>query len=182
MPYHRLLAARGTVLSHISNEFGFSMLKLRCLFVSFLGILVLIYYIESTGWGHPLFARHQQVSPFQLLILYIFVGMLNLIHFKYSAIPLLSFRCYQMSTSFSIQFSPQNLETFILMETSVLETSTELVDVTLYNCTCGSAAARRGPHQKVIGFSIYGDLSRVDIVQKYLLPLKETIKTIPSIS
>ncbi|KZS08982.1 Uncharacterized protein APZ42_026988 [Daphnia magna] len=73
------------------------------------------------------------------------------------------------------------METFTLMETSVLETSTELVDVTLYNCTCGSAAARRGPHQKVIGFSIYGDLSRVDIVQKYLLPLKETIKTIPSI-
>ncbi|XP_057380403.2 uncharacterized protein LOC130702808 [Daphnia carinata] len=142
MPYHRLFSAKRIAVSHISNELGYSVLKSRCLVASFLGILVLICYIESTEWGHHLFTRHRQ-----------------------------------------------NMERFTFMEASIsdtstemiLDTSTEMVDLTVCNCTCGSAAARRGPHQKVIGFSVYGDLSRVDIVQKYLLPLRETIKTIPSI-
>lgn len=51
----------------------------------------------------------------------------------------------------------------------------------VFNSTCSRAADRRGPHQKVISYSIYGDFSQPDIVRKYLKPFRETIKTIPVI-
>lgn len=47
--------------------------------------------------------------------------------------------------------------------------------------TCSLTADRRGPHQKVIAYSIYGDFSQKEVVNRYLKPLRETIKTIPSI-
>lgn len=36
-------------------------------------------------------------------------------------------------------------------------------------------------NQKVIAYSIYGDFSQKEVVNRYLKPLRETIKTIPSI-
>ncbi|XP_046638634.1 uncharacterized protein LOC124316732 [Daphnia pulicaria] len=47
--------------------------------------------------------------------------------------------------------------------------------------TSSRAADRRGPHQKVISYSIYGNFSLTDVVHKYLRPFKETIKIIPLI-
>ncbi|KAK4005953.1 hypothetical protein OUZ56_011079 [Daphnia magna] len=47
--------------------------------------------------------------------------------------------------------------------------------------TCSLTADRRGLHQKVIAYSIYGDFSQKEVVNRYLKPLRETIKTIPSI-
>jgi hypothetical protein len=40
------------------------------------------------------------------------------------------------------------------------------------------AADLRGPHQKVIGYSIYGDFSQTDKADRYLQPLAETLKDI----
>jgi hypothetical protein len=51
----------------------------------------------------------------------------------------------------------------------------------LFNSTCSHAADRRGPHQKVISYSLYGDFSRVEVAQKYLFPLINTISLIPYI-
>nr|CAH0110641.1 unnamed protein product [Daphnia galeata] len=52
----------------------------------------------------------------------------------------------------------------------------------MFNSTCSSRAAHhRGPRQKVIAYSIYGDFSRTEIVGKYLEPFRETIKDIPII-
>lgn len=50
-----------------------------------------------------------------------------------------------------------------------------------YSTYCSSAADRRGPHQKVISYSLYGDFSKADAFDKYLSPLKRTINLIPSI-
>jgi hypothetical protein len=50
-----------------------------------------------------------------------------------------------------------------------------------YNSTCSSSADKRGPHQRVIAYSLYGDLSREDVFHKYLSPLKRTISLIPLI-
>ena len=51
----------------------------------------------------------------------------------------------------------------------------------MFNSTCSRAAHHRGPRQKVIAYSIYGDFSRTEIVGKYLKPFRETIKDIPII-
>jgi hypothetical protein len=40
------------------------------------------------------------------------------------------------------------------------------------------AADLRGPHQKVIGYSIYGDFSQTATADRYLTPLAETLKDI----
>jgi hypothetical protein len=50
-----------------------------------------------------------------------------------------------------------------------------------FNSTCSPTADLRGPHQKVIAYSIYGDFSRVNVVHQYLKPLKETLRRIPLI-
>lgn len=49
------------------------------------------------------------------------------------------------------------------------------------NSLCSSDADRRGPHQKVISYSIYGDFSRPDVANKYLKPFRNTINEIPVI-
>lgn len=50
-----------------------------------------------------------------------------------------------------------------------------------YNSLCSFYADRRGPHQKVISYSIYGDFSLTDVVNKYLKPFGNTINEIPVI-
>jgi hypothetical protein len=50
-----------------------------------------------------------------------------------------------------------------------------------FHSTCSPDADRRGPRQKVIAYSMYGDFSRTDVVHKYLKPFKETINMIPLI-
>lgn len=47
--------------------------------------------------------------------------------------------------------------------------------------TCSHAADTRGPHQQVISYSLYGNLLRVDIAQKYLIPLMKTVGEVPEI-
>lgn len=46
------------------------------------------------------------------------------------------------------------------------------------NSTCSLHADRRGYHQKVFSYSIYGDLSKVGVAKRYLNPLKKTIRHI----
>lgn len=50
-----------------------------------------------------------------------------------------------------------------------------------FNSTCGHASDLRGPNQKVIAYSIYGDFSRLELVRKYLHPFRETLNMIPLI-
>jgi hypothetical protein len=45
--------------------------------------------------------------------------------------------------------------------------------------TCSLTADLRGAHQKVIGYSIYGDFSRDYVYRKYLKPFTETLRSIP---
>jgi hypothetical protein len=44
---------------------------------------------------------------------------------------------------------------------------------------CSLTADLRGAHQKVIGYSIYGDFSRDYVYRKYLKPFTETLRSIP---
>ena len=46
--------------------------------------------------------------------------------------------------------------------------------------TCSFGADRRGDHQNVISYSIYGNFSQLSIVYRYLNPFKETVATIPN--
>ena len=46
--------------------------------------------------------------------------------------------------------------------------------------TCSPSADRRGDHQNVISYSIYGNFSQLSIVYRYLNPFKETVATIPN--
>ena len=49
-----------------------------------------------------------------------------------------------------------------------------------FKSTCSAAADRRGPHQNVIGYSIYGkNFSEPKFYRKYLKPFTDTLKTIP---
>ncbi|XP_046640966.1 uncharacterized protein LOC124326279 isoform X2 [Daphnia pulicaria] len=51
---------------------------------------------------------------------------------------------------------------------------------TSFKSTCGAAADRRGPHQKVIGYSMYGsNFSDPKFYNKYLKWFGETLRTIP---
>jgi hypothetical protein len=46
--------------------------------------------------------------------------------------------------------------------------------------TCSSAADGRGPHQNVIGYSLYGgNFSEPKFYRKYLKPFTDTLRTIP---
>lgn len=62
-------------------------------------------------------------------------------------------------------------------EKRLTERNDQFQSVGQFNSTC----SLRGPHQKVIAYSIYGDFSLVGVVRKYLIPLKETLRRIPSI-
>ena len=44
--------------------------------------------------------------------------------------------------------------------------------------TCNEHADQRGPHQKVIAYSVYGDLTQPHVNRRYLKPLLETTKRI----
>lgn len=60
--------------------------------------------------------------------------------------------------------------------TSPTNTSTE----STFKSTCSSAADGRGPHQNVIGYSIYGgNFSEPKFYRKYLKPFTDTLRTIP---
>jgi hypothetical protein len=49
-----------------------------------------------------------------------------------------------------------------------------------FKSTCSAAADLRGPHQNVIGYSIYGkNFSQPKFFRKYLKPFTDTLKTIP---
>jgi hypothetical protein len=50
-----------------------------------------------------------------------------------------------------------------------------------FKSTCSYAADRRGPNQKIISYSLYGNFSGHDHIRKYVLPLKETLNSIPLI-
>jgi hypothetical protein len=51
---------------------------------------------------------------------------------------------------------------------------------TSFNSTCSLAADGRGSNQKVIGYSIYGNLSQPHVFRQYLKPFIETLKEIPN--
>ena len=50
-----------------------------------------------------------------------------------------------------------------------------------FKSTCSRAADKRGPNQRVIAYSLYGNLSKEDVFNKYVSPLKRTINLIPLI-
>ena len=50
-----------------------------------------------------------------------------------------------------------------------------------FKSTCSSAADKRGPNQRVIAYSLYGNFSREDVFDKYVSPVKRTISLIPLI-
>ncbi|KAK4007232.1 hypothetical protein OUZ56_012392 [Daphnia magna] len=81
-------------------------------------------------------------------------------------------------TQFCSRYSALALLTFVHIGT-MLVLYRIILPTWPYQSTCSHAADIRGPHQRIIGYSIYGDLSQTDIVQKYLIPFKETLKIIP---
>ncbi|XP_032798069.1 uncharacterized protein LOC116934719 isoform X2 [Daphnia magna] len=50
-----------------------------------------------------------------------------------------------------------------------------------FDSTCSRAADQRGPHQKIISYSIYGNFCRAEIAKKYLKPFIQTLTRIPSV-
>jgi hypothetical protein len=50
---------------------------------------------------------------------------------------------------------------------------------TSFNTTCSLNADRRGPNQRVIGYSIFGNLSHPNVFRQYLKPFVKTLKEIP---
>jgi hypothetical protein len=51
--------------------------------------------------------------------------------------------------------------------------------VATFNSTCSLEADQRGPNQKVIGYSIFGNLSQPHIFLQYLKPFIKTLTEIP---
>ncbi|XP_059351552.1 uncharacterized protein LOC130689401 [Daphnia carinata] len=49
-----------------------------------------------------------------------------------------------------------------------------------FQSVCGHHADRRGPHQKVIGYSLYGNLSAPVFASKYLKYFNETLYSVPT--
>jgi hypothetical protein len=64
--------------------------------------------------------------------------------------------------------------------TTTSPTTTTEQPSTTFKSSCSAAADRRGPHQNVIGYSIYGkNFSEPKFYRKYLKPFTDTLKTIP---
>jgi hypothetical protein len=82
-------------------------------------------------------------------------------------------------TEFRVTFS-----TIITTTTTATTTATGGTTITeqttTFKSTCSSAADGRGPHQNVIGYSIYGgNFSEPKFYRKYLKPFTDTLRTIP---
>jgi hypothetical protein len=59
-------------------------------------------------------------------------------------------------------------------------TTTTTEQTSTFKSSCSAAADRRGPHQNVIGYSIYGsNFSEPKFYRKYLKPFTDTLRTIP---
>ncbi len=64
--------------------------------------------------------------------------------------------------------------------TTTSSSTTTLSTKSTFKSTCSSAADGRGPHQNVIGYSIYGgNFSEPKFYRKYLKPFTDTLRTIP---
>jgi hypothetical protein len=70
---------------------------------------------------------------------------------------------------------------FVADETSPTVISTaDVKQTSTFKSTCSAAADRRGPHQNVISYSIYGvNFYEPNFYRKYLKPFTETLRTIP---
>jgi hypothetical protein len=78
--------------------------------------------------------------------------------------------------TFTTTTTPTTTVTTTTTTTSPTNTSAE----STFKSTCSSAADARGPHQKVIGYSIYGgNFSEPKFYRKYLKPFTDTLRTIP---
>jgi hypothetical protein len=88
-----------------------------------------------------------------------------------SLITLLSFNDEQVFKHRKLYQNFSGGRRFKLMSSGLSSTS--------FSSTCSLAADRRGANQKVIGYSIFGNLSQPDIFLQYLKPFIETLKTIP---
>lgn len=79
---------------------------------------------------------------------------------------------------FRLRYSTLALLTFVNIGTMFV---LYRINLSTWPCqsTCSHAADLRGPHQRIIGYSIYGDLSQTDVVRKYLIPFKQTLRIIP---
>jgi hypothetical protein len=60
-----------------------------------------------------------------------------------------------------------------------LQFVTSGLTATSFNTTCSLTADRRGPNQKVIGYSIFGNLSHPNVFHQYLKPFLKTLEEIP---
>lgn len=49
------------------------------------------------------------------------------------------------------------------------------------NSTCNKRSDRRGYHQRVVAYTLYGDLTQTDVAHRYLMPLAETTRKIPQL-
>ncbi|EFX64306.1 hypothetical protein DAPPUDRAFT_305121 [Daphnia pulex] len=75
-----------------------------------------------------------------------------------------------------VTFTTTTATTTTTSTTSPTTTSTE----STFKSTCSLAADGRGPHQNVIGYSIYGgNFSEPKFYRKYLKPFTDTLRTIP---
>ncbi|XP_046459065.1 uncharacterized protein LOC124205651 isoform X1 [Daphnia pulex] len=63
----------------------------------------------------------------------------------------------------------------------VVSAANEFPSAGQFNSLCSLDADRRGPHQKVISYSIYGNFSQTNVSNKYLKPFGNTINAIPVI-
>ena len=85
----------------------------------------------------------------------------------------------QFTTTTSTTTSTTTTTTTTTPTTTSPTTTTEQTSST-FKSTCSAAADRRGPHQNVIGYSIYGkNFSEPKFYRKYLKPFTDTLKTIP---
>lgn len=69
----------------------------------------------------------------------------------------------------------QKIETKKISPTTTTEDSSTLS----FKSTCSVTADRRGPHQNVIGYSMYGNFSDPTFYNSYLKWFAETLRTIP---
>jgi hypothetical protein len=95
---------------------------------------------------------------------------------------LISFICLMLifhshlKTKYQLSFTG-----FLHKEIDGLERSNMQDSSIFFRSTCSFKADQRGHHQRIIAYSLYGNLSSVDFIQKYFKPLNNTIASIPFI-